>query len=51
MPALWMLIKRCGLKGRMSEKLFDLQESTEYKVCSKEGMNSAWVPARGLREG
>ena len=50
-PALWMLLERYGLKGRMLETLVDLNETTEYKVRGKEGMSSAWVPARGLREG
>ena len=50
-PALWMLLDRYGLKGRMLETLIDLHETTEYKVRGKEGMSSAWEPARGLREG
>ena len=50
-PALWMFLERYGLKGRMLETLIDLHETTEYKVRGKEGMSSAWVPARGLREG
>ena len=50
-PALWMLLERYGLKGRMLEMLIDLQETTEYKVRGKEGMSSAWLLARGLREG
>ena len=50
-PALWMLLERYGLKGRMLKTLIDLHETTEYKVRGKEGMSSAWVPARGLREG
>ena len=35
----------------MLETLIDLHETTEYKVRGKEGMCSAWLPARGLREG
>ena len=50
-PALWMLLERYGLKGKMLETLVDLHSTTEYKVRGKEGMSSAWVPARGLREG
>ena len=50
-PALWMLLERYVLKGRMLETLIDLQETTEYKVRGKEGMSSAWLPARGLKEG
>ena len=50
-PALWMLLERYGLKGSMLETLIDLHETTEYKVRGKEGMSSAWLPARGLREG
>ena len=50
-PALWMLLEWYGLKGRMLETLIDLHETTEYKVRGKEGMSSAWLPARGLREG
>ena len=50
-PALWMLLERYGLKGRMLETLIDLHETTEYKVRGKEGMSSAWLSARGLREG
>ena len=50
-PALWMLLERYGLKLRMLETLIDLHETTEYKVRGKEGMSSAWLPARGLREG
>ena len=50
-PALWMLLERYGLKNRMLETLIDLHEMTEYKVRSKEGMSSAWLPTRGLREG
>ena len=34
----------------MLETLIDLHETTEYKVLFKEGMSSAWLPARGLRE-
>ena len=49
-PALWMMLERYGLKGRMLETLIDLHETTEYKVRGKEGMGLAWLPARGLRE-
>ena len=48
---LWMLLQRYGLEGKMLETLIDLHETTEYKVRGKEGMSSAWLPARGLREG
>ena len=49
-PVLWMLLERYGLKGIMLETLIDSHETTEYKVHGKEGMSSAWLPARGLRE-
>ena len=35
----------------MLETLIDLHETMEYKACGKEGTSSAWLPARGLREG
>ena len=50
-PALWMLLERCGMRGKCLESLIDLHECTEYKVRGKEGMSDAWMPARGLREG
>ena len=50
-PALLMLLERYGQKRRMLETLIDLHEKMEYKVRGKEGMSSAWLPARGLREG
>ena len=50
-PALWKLLERYGLKGRMLETVMDLHETTEYKVRGREGMSEAWLPARGLREG
>ena len=34
-PALWMLLERYGLKGRMLETLIDLHETTEYKVVER----------------
>ena len=45
-PALWMLLKRYGLKGRILETLIDLHETTEHKVRGKAGMSSACLPAR-----
>ena len=50
--ALWMLLERYGLKGRMLETLVGLHETTEYKVrgTGKEGMSSSLVPARSFRE-
>ena len=35
MPALWMLLQRYGLKGKMLKMLIDLHETTEYKVHGK----------------
>ena len=35
----------------MLETLIDLHETTEYKVRGYEGMSSAWLLARELREG
>ena len=35
----------------MLETQIDLHETTDYKVRGKEGMSSAWLLARGLREG
>ena len=49
-PALWMMLERYGLKGRMLETLIDLHETTEHKVRGKEGMGSARLPARGFSE-
>ena len=49
-PAQWMLLERYGLKGRMLETLIDLHETTDYKVRGKEGMSSALLHARGLKE-
>ena len=50
-PALWMLLEWYGLKRRILETLIDSHETTEYKVRGKEGMSSAWLPGRGLRQG
>ena len=50
-PALWMLLERYGMKGRMLETVMDLHETTEYRVKGKDGLSDAWTPARGLREG
>ena len=50
-PALWRLLKRCGLEGHFLRVIMDLHESTEYVVRGKEGNSEPWVPARGLREG
>ena len=50
-PALWMLLERYGMNGRMLETVMDLHETTEYRVIGKEGMSDGWTPARGLREG
>ena len=36
-PALWMLLERYGLKGRCMETVYDLHESTEYKVRGRDG--------------
>ena len=44
-PALWMLLERYGLNGKMLKTLIDLHETTEYKVRGKEGISSAWLPA------
>ena len=31
-PALWMLLERYGLRGKLLETLMDLHETTEYKL-------------------
>jgi len=50
-PGLWMLLERYGLNGKCLMTVIDLHETTEYRVKGKEGVSSAWTPARGLREG
>ena len=50
-PGLWMLLERYGLNGKCLESICDLHETTEYRVKGREGMSTAWLPARGLREG
>ena len=50
-PALWLLLERCGMKGKCLDSIIDLHESTEYKVRGKEGVSETWMPERGLREG
>ena len=50
-PALWMLLERYGLRGKLLETVMDLHETTEYKVKGWGGVSESWTPARGLREG
>jgi hypothetical protein len=46
-----MLLERYGMKGKCLDTVIDLHETTEYRVRGSEGLSSAWLPARALREG
>jgi hypothetical protein len=50
-PALWEILKRYGMEGRMMDTILDLHETATYKVKGKEGNSEPWNPQRGLREG
>ena len=50
-PALWGILSRYGLRGKLMDTLMDLHETTKYKVRGREGDSSIWRPERGLREG
>ena len=50
-PALWIMLERNGLKGRMLETLVDLHETTEYKVRGREGFEFCMGVCEGVEKG
>ena len=50
-PALWQILKKCGMGERALRVIQDLHETTAYKIKSREGVSDEWIPNRGLREG
>ena len=50
-PALWNILKKYGMGEKCLRVLQDLHEGTEYRIKSREGESTEWIPLRGLREG
>ena len=50
-PALWQILRKCGIGEKCLQAVQNLHETTTYKVKSREGYSEEWVPERGLREG
>ena len=50
-PALWQILETYGMGEKCLRVLKDLHEQTEYRVRSREGESTSWIPLRGLREG
>ena len=50
-PALWNILEKYGMGEKCLRVLQDLHEGTEYRIKSREGESTEWIPLRGLREG